>query len=170
VGGARGGAPRGAAPRGAALLGAALLALSACTPPQEALVGAWRVDLEALRRDPLAARAAPPAGPLAAAWREAAYEGWRFVFYADLRAELTLRGVVYRGRYEVSRVLGDVVYLRVEAAPVATSALDAELGLAPTAEPLAERLRVKLGGGGVTLTLDDDDTRQLPLRPASAGL
>lgn len=151
-----------------ALALSALSALSACTPPQDALVGAWRVDLDAMRRDPLVTRAAPPAGPLAAGWREESYEGWRLVFYADLRAELTLRGAVYRGRYEVSRVLSDTVYIRVEAAPAPASALDAELGFESTAEPLVERLRVKVGRGEATVTFDNNVS--LPLRRASAGV
>jgi hypothetical protein len=139
--------------------------LIGCTSPQEGLIGAWRVDLEALRRDPLIAHAAPPAGPLATSWRESSYEGWRFVFYGDARVDVTLRGAVYRGRYEVSQVLGDTVYVRVEATPSSSSALDEELGLKPAGEPLIERLRVRVKRERATLILDDDIS--LPLRRAS---
>ena len=154
-----------------ALLGGVLFggALLGCERTTERLIGAWRVDLEALSAQPIARLAAPPFGPLASELREGAYRSWRFTFYADQSLEATLKGLSYQGRYVISRALSGTLYMRLEAAARVESRLDERLGLPPVElPPLSERVVMRVKGDLATLTFDDE--RSLPLRRVRAGI
>ena len=143
--------------------------LVGCERAQERLQGSWRVDLEALSREPIARLATPPAGPLAHTLREGAYHDWRFTFHTNQALEATLRGRHYEGRYVISKIVSGTLYLRLEARAALLSPLDERLGLSPLElPPLSERVTLKVKGERATLRFDDDQT--LPLKRLTTGI
>ena len=132
------------------------LSLSACSKPSTQMVGEWSVDAEALERELHEQQIAPPAGPIVHQWKTSMTSDWAFRFNSDSSLEIVMNGYQYRGRYQISKVIGTTVYLRVELREQPVSELDSLLGISQQNDNIkVQHFSLRLSQNSSILKIDD---------------
>ena len=134
----------------------AFIGLVACQSPSKQLIGEWSIDSEALERSLHKLKIAPPAAPIVKSWKVNMTRDWAFRFNPDMSLEVAMHGAQYRGRYQISKVIGRTVFLRAELKSVPVSELDALLGISQEVSKIkVQHLSMRISDDQSTLMIDD---------------
>ena len=132
-----------------------ICSMSACQRAKEGLIGVWSVDQVALAQDRDILTIAPPAGTLLQEWKKNMTSEWSFVFYRDSSLELTMHGAQYEGRYQITREVGNTLYIRSEVRKLPINQLDTLLGITQEVSDVeVKRFSIRISGREGTLKLD----------------
>jgi hypothetical protein len=143
-----------------------LSTLCACQRASKELIGEWRVDQEAIASDPTLLKVAPPVGPMIRAWKMNMTKEWSFLFRKDRGIEMMMNGSHFEGRYQITREVGNTLYIRVEIKALAINSLDALLGITqPKSDVKVKRFSIRILGEEGTLKIEDFAPLKLRRQP-----
>jgi hypothetical protein len=149
-----------------ALCVALLSMLCACQRASKELIGEWRVDQDAIATDPTLLKVAPPVGPMIRAWKMNMTKEWSFLFRKDRGIELMMNGSHFEGRYQITREIGNTLYIRAEIKTIATNSLDALIGITqPKSDVEIKRFSIRILGEEGTLKIEDFAPLKLRRQP-----
>lgn len=140
----------------------------ACQNTKQELIGEWSVDHESLAQDRELLKIAPPAGALVLEWKRNMTSEWSFSFHRDASIEMMVNGAQYEGRYQITREVGNTLYIRSELRKVPVNQLDTLLGITQEVSDVEiKRFSIRILGEQGTLKLDKLAPLKLRRQPQS---
>ena len=100
------------------------------------------------------------------AWKMNMTKEWSFLFRKDRGIELMMNGSHFEGRYQITREIGNTLYIRAEIKTIATNSLDALIGITqPKSDVEIKRFSIRILGEEGTLKIEDFAPLKLRRQP-----